>query len=51
MGGGGGGRRGCAYLKNRDQLIDVGIIRYATSEDTLGGVLSVRIIKLESGHF
>ena len=30
VGGGGGG----AYLKNRDQIINVGLIRHASCEDT-----------------
>ena len=32
-GGGGGGGWVGAYLNNRDQIINVGIIRYSSSED------------------
>ena len=41
--GGGGG----AYLKNRDQIINVWIIRYATSEDTRDKTSNLLIIKLK----
>ena len=49
MGRGGGG----AYLKNRDQKINVSIVRYATSVaiDTRGGVANLRITKLKSRVF
>ena len=43
---GGGGGEG-AYLKNRDQIINVRTIRYASSADTQRRVSNVRTIKLE----
>ena len=48
---GGGGGEGGAYIKKWDQTINVLILRYATSEDTRGGVSNLRSIKLKSGDF
>ena len=50
-GGWGVGGWGGANIKKRDQIINVLILRYATSEDTRGGVSSLRSIKLKSGDF
>ena len=47
MGGGGGMRTS----SNRDQISNVWIIRYATSEGIRGRVFNLEIIKLKSGNY
>ena len=45
-----GGRGGGAYLKNWDQIINIGMIGYASSEDTQGSVSNLRsILKTQLG--
>ena len=41
-GGGGRGRGGDAYLKKGNQIFNVGLIRYASSEEAQGSVSSLR---------
>ena len=47
---GGGGGGGGTYLNNRDQIINVGMIRYAGSEDTQGRVSKLRRVCVKWGN-
>ena len=41
---------GGAYLKKQDQIINVGMIRYASSEDTQGRASNLRSFKVKWGR-